>query len=200
MADNIIKAFSFSFSFYDLIEVVLMVSLITVLVYDCLQRFSELCENLRVSSHQILTSELTVWKPRLRNHCSLCNNISTCTSKHPPLYVTGDSLSQVRFLTCQFYQSKFDVTRPCNFHKVLKTSVQLQYFESFLCVARHLADNVIVLCYLLCVGLKRNLSFFSCLKNNKKRSHTQLDSRKQVIAFQDRVITINIKEAQHPLK
>ena len=38
------------------------------------------------------------------------------------------------------------------------------------------------------------------LSNNKKRSHTQLDSRKQVIAFQDRVITINIKEAQHPLK
>ena len=36
--------------------------------------------------------------------------------------------------------------------------------------------------------------------NNKKRSHTQLDSRKQVVAFQDRVITINIKEAQHPLK
>ena len=28
------------------------------------------------------------------------------------------------------------------------------------------------------------------LNNNKKRSHTQLDSRKQVIAFQDRVITI----------
>ena len=28
------------------------------------------------------------------------------------------------------------------------------------------------------------------LINNKKRSHTQLDSRKQVIAFQDRVITI----------
>ena len=36
--------------------------------------------------------------------------------------------------------------------------------------------------------------------NNKKRSHTQLDSRKQVIAFQDRVMTINIKEAQHSLK
>ena len=36
-------------------------------------------------------------------------------------------------------------------------------------------------------------------RENKKRSHTQLDSRKQVIAFQDRVITINIKEAQHPL-
>ena len=35
---------------------------------------------------------------------------------------------------------------------------------------------------------------------NTKRSHTQLDSRKQVIAFQDRVMTINIKEAQHPLK
>ena len=38
------------------------------------------------------------------------------------------------------------------------------------------------------------------VQNDKKRSHTQLDSRKQVIAFQDRVITINIKEAQHPLK
>ena len=38
------------------------------------------------------------------------------------------------------------------------------------------------------------------ISNNKKRSHTQLDSRKQVIAFQERVITINIKEAQHPLK
>ena len=88
-----------------------------------LQRFSELCENLRVSSHQILTSELTGWKPRLRNHCSSCNNISTCTSKHPSFYVTGDSLSPVRFSTCQFYQSKFDVMRPCNFHKVLKTSV-----------------------------------------------------------------------------
>ena len=37
------------------------------------------------------------------------------------------------------------------------------------------------------------------LINNKKRSHTQLDSRKQVIAFQDRVITINIKEAQHAI-
>ena len=87
------------------------------------QRFSELCENLRVSSQQILTSELTGWKPRLCNHCSSYNNISTCTSKHPSFYVTGDSLSPVRFPTCQFYQSKFDVTRPCNFHKVLKTSV-----------------------------------------------------------------------------
>ena len=38
------------------------------------------------------------------------------------------------------------------------------------------------------------------ITNNKKRSHTQLDSRKRVIAFQDRVMTINIKEAQHPLK
>ena len=37
-------------------------------------------------------------------------------------------------------------------------------------------------------------------QNNTKQSHTQLDSRKQVIAFQDRVMTINIKEAQHPLK
>ena len=46
------------------------------------------------------------------------------------------------------------------------------------------------------------LSFESRLhnNNNKKRSHTQFDSRKQVIAFQDRVMTISIKEAQHPLK
>ena len=53
---------------------------------------------------------------------------------------------------------------------------------------------------------KRNLNLVFSSKihkawvYNKKRSHTQLDSRKQVIAFQDRVITINIKEAQHPLK
>ena len=55
-------------------------------------------------------------------------------------------------------------------------------------------------------GFKR--SFLSLLnndqslnyRNNTKRSHTQLDSRKQIIAFQDRVMTINIKEAQHPLK
>ena len=44
------------------------------------------------------------------------------------------------------------------------------------------------------------LAFSGRHRNNKKRSHTQLDSRKQVIAFQDRVMTINIKEAQHPLK
>ena len=46
------------------------------------------------------------------------------------------------------------------------------------------------------------LNVLRCISfnNNTKRSHTQLDSRKQVIAFQDRVMTINIKEAQHPLK
>ena len=49
-------------------------------------------------------------------------------------------------------------------------------------------------------GLKHHTSGTQMNTNNKKRSHTQLDSRKQVIAFQDRVITINIKEAQHPLK
>ena len=54
--------------------------------------------------------------------------------------------------------------------------------------------------------MKRELTYLTQLRiltqtwNNKKRSHTQLDSRKQVIAFQDRVMTINIKEAQHPLK
>ena len=36
----------------------------------------------------------------------------------------------------------------------------------------------------------RPVDFEMVYKNNKKRSHTQLDSRKQVIAFQDRVITL----------
>ena len=54
------------------------------------------------------------------------------------------------------------------------------------------------LCELL--GLDKQLRTIRGSLNNKKRSHTQLDSRKQVIAFQGRVITINIKEAQHPLK
>ena len=45
-----------------------------------------------------------------------------------------------------------------------------------------------------------NYFFDEWNRNNKERSHPQLDSRKQVIEFQDRVITINIKEAQHPLK
>ena len=39
----------------------------------------------------------------------------------------------MRFPTCQFYQSTFDVTRPCNFHEVLKTSVEsLQYIYSIM--------------------------------------------------------------------
>ena len=42
----------------------------------------------------------------------------------PPI---SSLLSQVQFATCQFYQSKFDVTGPCNFHKVLKTSVHLKF-------------------------------------------------------------------------
>ena len=45
-----------------------------------------------------------------------------------------------------------------------------------------------------------DIEFARNCRNDKKRSHTELNSRKQVIAFQDRVITINIKEAQHPLK
>ena len=50
------------------------------------------------------------------------------------------------------------------------------------------------------IGRKAPHKIRPILANNKKRSHTQLDPRKQVTAFQDRVITINIKEAQHPLK
>ena len=52
----------------------------------------------------------------------------------------------------------------------------------------------------LVVGIGGLIYTYMVTRNNKKQSHTQLDSRKQVIAFQDRVITINIKEAQHPLK
>ena len=52
-------------------------------------------------------------------------NISTCKHhKTQPLKVWSDSLSQVRFPTCQFYLSIFDVTRLSNFHEVLKTSVK----------------------------------------------------------------------------
>ena len=44
-----------------------------------------------------------------------------------------------------------------------------------------------------CTSQKYNFSRqLGFLLNNKKRSHTQLDSRKQVIAFQDRVITIRL--------
>ena len=68
-------------------------------------------------------------------------------------------------------------------------------FFSVLAYAYHADDRIRIkrTCYSL-----ENLEVNQ--HNNKKRSHTQLDSRKQVIAFQDRVITINIKEAQHPLK
>ena len=56
------------------------------------------------------------------------------------------------------------------------------------------------LCKLTSVSVNFTLEISCTVCKNKKRSHTQLDSRKQVIAFQDRVITRNIKEAQHPLK
>ena len=61
---------------------------------------------------------------------------------------------------------------------------------------------IIFMVFLSCITSSeaKLFDFKDSLNNNKKRSHTQLDSRKQVIAFQDRVITINIKEAQHPLK
>ena len=58
----------------------------------------------------------------------------------------------------------------------------------------HPRNSVSETIFFICHGLDKDS------RNNKKRSHTQLDSRKQVIAFQDRVMTINIKEAQHPLK
>ena len=85
----------------------------------------ELYENCRVSSHQTLTLAMTGWKLRLRNHCGSCNNICTCKRHNiSPVYVSRDSLSQLLFPICHFNPSKFDVTRPSNFHKVLQTSVQ----------------------------------------------------------------------------
>ena len=85
---------------------------------------------------------------------------------------------------------KRSLVDPCN-----KVNVFLGLIEYEMKILTH-SDEI----------LWRSISWRSVQKvyhyhnNNKKRSHTQLDSRKQVIAFQDRVITINIKEAQHPLK
>ena len=51
------------------------------------------------------------------------NIVVHVTILEPENTAIGDSLSQVQFPACQFYLSKFDVMRPYNFHKVLKTSV-----------------------------------------------------------------------------
>ena len=63
----------------------------------------------------------------------------------------------------------------------------------------HLTRVILPVRFHDCIILQSSKRTMS-VNNNTKRSHTQLDSRKQVIAFQDRVMTINIKEAQHPLK
>ena len=39
--------------------------------------------------------------------------------------MSGNLSSQVRFPACQFYPSKFDVTRYPHFHEVLKTSAEI---------------------------------------------------------------------------
>ena len=79
-----------------------------------------------------------------------------------------------------------------------------QYLETFpskrIGIGHFLILALFFMRHSLNLGYLAHRSFLKSASNNKKRSHTQLDSRKQVIAFQDRVITINIKEAQHPLK
>ena len=77
----------------------------------------------------------------------------------------------------------------------MKVLVSVKYFLLFCIVKLLKIARTMLIKRKLCTKLIKMDN-----NNNKKRSHTQLDSRKQVIAFQDRVITINIKEAQHPLK
>ena len=86
----------------------------------------------------------------------------------------------------------------CIIDDLMQSASGNQLVENLFTNGRHLNLSVVFISQnLFYAGKKcRTIS----LINNKKRSHTQLDSRKQVIAFQDRVITINIKEAQHPLK
>ena len=84
--------------------------------------FQNFVKNWRVLSHQFLTSELTARKPHsviIVVHVTISVPVNVITS------FSSNSLSQVRFLACQFYLSKFDVTRPSNFHEVLKTSVRI---------------------------------------------------------------------------
>ena len=66
-----------------------------------LQRFSELHGNLKVSSHQMLTLELTGWKPHLPNHCSSYSNISTCKHHNirPVMLLAGIVM---HYLKCSF--------------------------------------------------------------------------------------------------
>ena len=89
--------------FYLCSTCVHLCSLVFLLVW-CFRpdRFSELCENSRLSSHQLLKWELTARKPHLRNHYGSY----TCKRNILPLCRPGYLLSQVRFLACQFYPLK----------------------------------------------------------------------------------------------
>ena len=73
-----------------------------------------------VSSHQILTLEMTGAYIIIVVHVTISVPVNIITS---PPFLSSHSLSSVWFPACQFYPSKFDVTRPSDFHKVLKTSV-----------------------------------------------------------------------------
>ena len=87
-----------------------------------LQRFSELCENQRVSSYQILKGRTDRQETTLRimnDQTRKGIDIVTLTAM-----ITVSTVSDV-----SVPMSKFDVTRPSNFHKVLKTSVQIYLLE-----------------------------------------------------------------------
>ena len=104
----------------------------------------------------------------------------------------------------------------CNSQQILNLSSGYNYCLSTFCSSLAMSRSILscrkklnltilpppflILPQFYLISTRNGKNFFPKTWNNKKRSHTQLDSRKQVIAFQDRVITINIKEAQHPLK
>ena len=66
------------------------------------QRFSELNENCKVSSHQILTLELTGWKPRLR-----VIKVHVTISVPVPVNIRPFMLLVIHYLKCGFRSVNF---------------------------------------------------------------------------------------------
>ena len=91
--------------------------------FSGIQRFSELSENCRISSHQILTGKIdrSETAVEIMNH-QQHKRADIYWYRNRYCYMNfNDHISTVSNLSV--LMSKFDVMRPCNFHKVLKTSV-----------------------------------------------------------------------------
>ena len=79
--------------------------------------FSELHENWRGWSHQLLTSALRARKPHLGNHCGSRNNISTCKHHNiPPLYLSGGCVHTGPFIACFTYQTDHNCYFLCDYY------------------------------------------------------------------------------------